>query len=42
MEVVLEGGAEDVSTDTDIIEVLTEPEDFHATLDLVGQGRSPA
>ena len=37
MEVVLEGGAEDVSTDTDIIEVLTEPEDFHATLDLVGQ-----
>jgi YebC/PmpR family DNA-binding regulatory protein len=37
MEVVLEGGAEDVSTDTDTIEVLTEPEDFHATLDLVGQ-----
>ena len=37
MEVVLEGGAEDVSTDTDTIEVLTEPEDFHTTLDLVGQ-----
>ena len=37
MEVVLEGGAEDVSADSDTIEVLTEPEDFHATLDVVGQ-----
>ena len=35
MEVVLEGGADDVSTDADTVEVLTDPEDFHATLDLV-------
>jgi YebC/PmpR family DNA-binding regulatory protein len=37
MEVVLEGGAEDVSAESDTIEVLTEPEDFHATLDVVGE-----
>jgi len=35
MEVVLEGGAEDVSSDDDTVEVLTGPEDFHATLDVV-------
>ena len=35
MEVVLEGGAEDVSSDADTVEVLTGPEDFHATLDVV-------
>jgi YebC/PmpR family DNA-binding regulatory protein len=35
MEVVLDGGADDVSTDADSVEVLTDPEDFHATLDLV-------
>ncbi|MDE0229073.1 MAG: YebC/PmpR family DNA-binding transcriptional regulator [Spirochaetaceae bacterium] len=35
MEVVLEGGAEDVSSDTDTVEVLTGPEDFHAMLDVV-------
>lgn len=35
MEVVLDGGAEDVSTDADTVEVLTGPEDFHATLDVV-------
>ena len=35
MEVVLDGGAEDVSADTDTVEVLTEPEDFHTTLDVV-------
>ena len=37
MEVVLDGGADDVSTEADTIEVLTEPEDFHATLDVVGR-----
>jgi YebC/PmpR family DNA-binding regulatory protein len=37
MEVVLEGGAEDVATESDTIEVLTEPEDFMATLGLVGR-----
>lgn len=33
MEAVLEGGADDVSTESDTIEVLTEPEDFHGTLE---------
>ena len=37
MEVVLESGAEDVATEADTIEVLTEPEDFHATLDTVSE-----
>ena len=37
MEVVLEGGAEDVSAADGTVEVLTEPEDFHATLDVVEQ-----
>ena len=35
MEVVLDGGADDVMTDADTVEVLTDAEDFHATLDLV-------
>ena len=35
MEVVLDGGAEDVSSDADTVEVLTGAEDFHATLDVV-------
>ena len=37
MEVVLDGGAEDVAADADTIEVLTEPEDFEATLEVVGR-----
>ena len=37
MEAALDGGADDVSTESGAIEVLTEPEDFHATLDAVGR-----
>lgn len=37
MEAVLDGGAEDVSAESEVIEVLTEPEDFHTTLEAAGR-----
>lgn len=35
MEIVLEGGAEDITSDSESIEVVTNPENFHPLLDLI-------